>query len=685
MFPLRLRAGCRWLWRLSLVRIVGALPGFLRKPKEKPWRLHVEDQGRTGLKALGAEAVSWSVLPHVAHSNLDAIVRTLHRLHISRRQLLEWTTASDSEARRRRAAAITAPQCGLALQPVRRWRPGWPRQIRKRCCLLAPRWARGWRGHWRHGGFRGRGAGPVRLAEPQIRQFRRWARQTWHYFEEMVGEEDHWLPPDNLQEHPHWMVAHRTSPTNIGMGLLADLAAHDLGYVSTAALLARTGRTLHTLGQLERHRGHFFNWYDTHTLQPAEPRYVSSVDSGNLWAPFTALQTGLKELRHRPLVPPRFLQGLSDTLDVIASLRPSSNSSAAKDRFDACLAELRVECAGAAPGGVRRACRLLRRICAWRRPCPSPRPMSLPTCGGGRLPWCDSPRRCAETLRDWLLDCAREACRPRNDATFALAPRSKRVGRQEERPPERLRRFPSFDSPHRQQRSGATGDGPIVDGSCGAGGAIGVRGIASLPRRIGPRVQSATVGLHGRTCGRPHHAVVRACGGRRRGLLRPAAPDAGLLRCAARGAASAARKQLRQIAVLARFCRNFAAMDFRFLYHAERRLLAIGYNVSQQRRDDNYYGMLASEARLASFLAVSHGQLPLEHWFALGRMITLADAKPMLLSWSGSMFEYLMPMLLMPSFRNTLLDASCRRAVRRQIRYARQRRVPWGSPKAAAA
>ena len=156
---------------------------------------------------------------------------------------------------------------------------------------------------------RPRRAEPVRLAEPQIRQFRRWARQTWHYFEEMVSQEDHWLPPDNVQEHPHWMVAHRTSPTNIGMGLLADLAAHDLGYVSTAALLERTGRTLHTLDQLERHRGHFFNWYDTRTLQPAEPRYVSSVDSGNLWACFDGVSDGFEGAAPRPLVPHVFSKG----------------------------------------------------------------------------------------------------------------------------------------------------------------------------------------------------------------------------------------------------------------------------------------------------------------------------------------------------------------------------------------
>jgi hypothetical protein len=150
------------------------------------------------------------------------------------------------------------------------------------------------------------------------------------------------------------------------------------------------------------------------------------------------------------------------------------------------------------------------------------------------------------------------------------------------------------------------------------------------------------------------------------------------LRRAAERAALAAREQLRQMAHVARLCRRFSKMDFRFLYDRRRKLLSIGFNLSRQTRDQSYYDLLASEARLTSFMAISHRQLPLEHWFALSRMVALADAKPVLLSWSGSMFEYLMPMLLLPSFRGTMLDGSCRRAVARQIRYARQRQVPWG-------
>ncbi len=162
----------------------------------------------------------------------------------------------------------------------------------------------------------------------------------------------------------------------------------------------------------------------------------------------------------------------------------------------------------------------------------------------------------------------------------------------------------------------------------------------------------------------------------RDGGLEPTLPPS--VRQAARRAAAAARQELQQISQITRLCRQFFAMDFRFLYRPQRKLLSVGFNVRDRRCDESCYDLLASEARLTSFLAVSHGQLPREHWFALGRMVTVVGGTPTLLSWSGSMFEYLLPMLIMPSYRATLLDATCRAAVQQQIRYARRRGVPWG-------
>ncbi len=327
---------------------IAALPGVLRRPEGKPWMLHARDETRQYLRTLLAEAVNWCILPYTAHCQVDAIVRTLYRLGISRRRLLEWTTASQAEAACRRelpahyaimgacpASSVLVTVFLLAVQP--------------RALLVAGPLLLAWL------------AGPliawwislpypcqaVTLTGAEQRQLRRWARQTWHYFDSFAGEADHWLPPDHVQDDPAttgtWCptIASRTSPTNIGLALLSGLAAYDLGYLPAGALLDRTSRMLQTMSRLERYRGHFYNWYDTRTLQPAEPRYVSSVDSGNLWGSLTVLSAGLEELRNRPLIPPRLLQGFQDTVEIIADLRRRAASVAWDDPLDACIAGLR--------------------------------------------------------------------------------------------------------------------------------------------------------------------------------------------------------------------------------------------------------------------------------------------------------------------------------------------------------
>ena len=320
-------AGTCTLLALALVfgpASFAALPGVLRRPEGKPWMLHARDEARQYLRTWLAEAVGWCILPYTVHCHIDAIVRTLYRLGISRSHLLEWTTASEAEAscsRELRAhykimgactvSSFLAAALLLAVQPRALLVAG--------PVLLA--WLAGPLIAWWISLPYPCKAIPVTGAEQ--RQLRRWARQTWHYFDSFAGEADHWLPPDHVQGDPPTTVASRTSPTNIGLALLSGLAAYDLGYLPAAALLDRTGRMLQTMLHLERYRGHFYNWYNTRTLQPAEPRYVSSVDSGNLWGALTVLSAGLEELRNRPLIPPRLLEGLQDTVEVIADLRPA--------------------------------------------------------------------------------------------------------------------------------------------------------------------------------------------------------------------------------------------------------------------------------------------------------------------------------------------------------------------------
>ena len=359
-------AGTCTLLALALVfgpASIAALPGVFRRPEGKPWMLHARDEMRQYLRTWLAEAVGWCILPYTVHCHIDAIVRTLYRLGISRSHLLEWTTASEAEASCSgklrdhykimgacTVSSVLAAGLLLAVQPQALLVAG--------PVLLA--WLAGPLIAWWISLPYPCKAIPVTAAEQ--RQLRRWARQTWHYFDSFAGEADHWLPPDHVQGDPPTTVASRTSPTNIGLALLSGLTAYDLGYLPAAAFLDRTSHMLQSMLLLERYRGHFYNWYNTRTLQPAEPRYVSSVDSGNLWGALTVLSAGLEELRNRPLIPPRLLEGLQDTVEVIADLRRQAASSVWSDPLDACIAGLREECSGAFSGGARQTCERLRRI-----------------------------------------------------------------------------------------------------------------------------------------------------------------------------------------------------------------------------------------------------------------------------------------------------------------------------------
>jgi len=596
--------------------VIGCLPGLVRKPQEKPWSLHARDQRDSCLRTFAREAIAGSILPYTVHCHLDAIARTAYRLRRSRRRLLEWTTAGEAEVRSAATLrdhyevmwACTVASLGLAtllaiLAPLALV-PALP-------VLLA--WLAGpaiaW---WISQPLR---APTLRPSDGETRSLRRWARQTWHFFETYVTEQDHWLPPDNVQQRPDWTVAPRTSPTNIGMGLLADLAACDLGYLAATHLAERAANTFHSLQRLERYRGHFYNWYNTRTLEPAEPRYVSSVDSGNLWGALTVLRVAMKQMPDRLLVSPRLVEGVQDTLEVIASLHKPATAHPGQNEFSARLAELRRAC-GQPAAGARAAWRLLSRARVMAADLAAIAPADPPA------------------VREWTRALAEQCARAHDELS-------------------RLAFWIHAPSPTDPQ----TGD-------------------AALDAHTAPdEADEVLAGFDSLDAACTLRQLLRTA---ESVLNRPPSPRWTALRQAAEQAADAARRELQAWSDLADLCLQFSAMDFRFLFQPERKLLTIGFNVAERRCDNSYYDLLASESRLTSFLAISHGQLPPEHWFALGRIIGMVDGHPALLSWSGSMFEYLMPVLLMPSYRGTLLEASCRAAVRRQIRYAERQGVPWG-------
>ena len=588
--------------------LLSSSPGLVCKPREKPWRLHVAGQTDSLLRSLLREAIGWCVLPYTVHCHLDAILRTLYRVLISHRHLLEWTTASEAEARSNGTcrdhyelmwACTVASMAGAAILAI----------VDASALVFAGPGLLAWL------------AGPLlawwmsrttdrrtsQLTPVQAQHFRRWARQSWHYFDTWLSSSEHWLLPDNVQESPSRMIAHRTSPTNIGMGLLADLAASDMGYLPASRLLHRCERTFHTLGRLDRYRGHFYNWYDTRTIKPIEPRYVSSVDSGNLWGALIVLRAGLAELPDQPLVPPRLVAGLQDTLSVITTQRDQVSSWPQSAEFDTVLSRLQRDCNQASLGGAREAWELLGRL--------SLRAADLEAMAPAHEP----------ALKRWCGALARQCTTFRRDLS-------------------RLAFWVHLP--------------PIAEPAWAGLQALLAQWDARCTLRQVPHAAEETL--------------------RRLADVTDLPPSLVSLREAALWATSVATEQLRSLSALVERCQQFSAMDFRFLLHPQWKLLTVGFDVGRRRRDNSFYDLLASESRLASFLAISHGQLPQEHWFLLGRMVTLVDGEPTLLSWSGSMFEYLMPMLIMPSHPSTILDLSCRAAVRRQQRFARRLGIPWG-------
>ncbi|HKQ56462.1 MAG TPA: glucoamylase family protein, partial [Candidatus Eisenbacteria bacterium] len=404
-----------------------------------------------------------------------------------------------------------------------------------------------------------------RALEPaDVRVIRRIARRTWRYFDRFVSEEDNFLPPDNVQQlKDELRIAHRTSPTNIGMGLLSVLTAHDLGYLETEPLARRIEQMLGAMSSLERYEGHFLNWYDTTSLAPLLPRYVSTVDSGNLAGALMALAAGLRDMDPDD-DDQRRCAGAVDTAGVLG-----------ED-----LAEIVRRTHGAA---------MLRQRC--------------------------------ETARE-------ELTKLRELLTQDL-PVPQRLATAAERVP-RLRAMLEPIAAETRER----GDGGDLEHWTQA-----LLGMLA-PRAAAPRVEE-------RASDEPVHDL-------------------------------AAR-----LDELADRCEAIAdEMNWAMLHHRERGVFSTGYRLADAegpgRLDPSHYDLLASEARLASFIAIARGQVGQEHWFRMSRALVTVEGRTMLVSWSGSMFEYLMPLLILRDHPGTLLQATCSSAVLAQIRYGRRQGVPWG-------
>lgn len=622
---------------LLVLAVIGGVTTFAslmdlaRVPSKLPFRSHLAIWTGTFGTRLSRMLLELVLLPYEAFISLDAIIRTLSRMCWSRRNLLEWKTSSDAERSAKRtlsgffAAMWFSPAIALlgglfvALFRPERMLSAAP-FVALWLCAPAVAW-------WISRPLLER---PVRLSEKQKRFLGRLARRTWRYFEVFVTAEENWLPPDNVQENPQ-RVANRTSPTNIGMGLLANLAAYDFGYCPATDLLRRTGQTLGTLERMERHRGHFFNWYDTRTLQPLPPRYVSTVDSGNLASNLLVLKSGLVELIDAPVLNPQWAVGLRQTADVL--LEVARHQRYADGASHALL-----------PAHALRSIEGLSHSRSSIRPGISAVSASLSQLRVAAAGIESGVAADPEVLW-WTVACRQMCERHLEDLCevyrwHALIPELQTAAR--------------------------------------LGGADRLRELHELLQRL-DEVSSLRALAHDEAELLPRIDHLIAQSEQTHDLVsEDVCALLSRIRAAVVESSATASERIMIIEELAEQCHSLAQMDMSFLFDPSSELFRIGYNVDSRRSDVSFYDLLGSEARAASFVAIAQGQVSQEHWFALGRLLTAAGGEPALLSWSGSMFEYLMPLLIMPNYENTLLDHTYRAVVRRQIIYGRQRGVPWG-------
>ncbi|MFZ2960889.1 MAG: glucoamylase family protein [Candidatus Ozemobacteraceae bacterium] len=598
-----------WFWTLSVMGIllipslITSLLDLFQKPDDVLPSQHILANVRGCGRSLGQIAFSLLCLPYEAFFSIDAVVRTIWRMLVGQKRLLEWNPSGDSDRTNRKGLAgawrtmwispaiavgtaiyleFSRPEAFVValpvlvfwfISPIIAWWISEP---------LHPRQAK--------------------LRSDQIRFLRKMARKTWGFFETFVSPEDHWLPPDNFQEHPLAKIAHRTSPTNMGLALLANLSAWDFGYICTGQLIERTTNAFRTMESMERHKGHFYNWYDTESLKPLLPMYISTVDSGNLAAHLLTLRAGLLAVPDEKLIGSKIFDGLSDTLKILMDFAGESASVPFIQAQDD-LAFL-----SASPPSTLEAAR-----------------ESLCKLAASALHIFHGFDSDPGSLAVWWARAFSNQCREALDdleffATWTVLSLS----------PKELSEFPVLcDIPTLRQ-------------------------LSSLDEKLLPAMADRYVGTPEK---RSHFDGIQK---------------------AIRDASERARARIAVIEGLALQSSEFAKIDYDFLYDEDRHLLAIGYNIGENRRDASYYDLLASEARLASFVAIAQGKLPQESWFSLGRLLTTAGGEPILLSWSGSMFEYLMPLLVMPTYEHTLLDETYKSVVTRQIEYGNYRGVPWG-------
>ncbi len=598
-----------WFWPLA-VTIILLLPDIaaagwqlIHKPIDLTVKAHLSEIGISVRDVLIRFIFVIAVLPYEAYKYTDAVLSALWRMMVSHKKLLEWTPSASALHNTRNdvwseygsmwIAPLLALSCTILLlymnpeaiyaatpvfvlwlfAPAIAWRLSIP-EIEKK----------------------------PKLSEEQILFLHKSARKSWSFFEQFVTAEDQWLPPDNFQEQPIATIAHRTSPTNIGMALLANLTAYDFGYIAGGELVDRSNNTLQAMLKLERYKGHFYNWYDTISLLPLRPMYVSTVDSGNLTGHLLTLRQGLIALPNHPIFSREIYNGIRTTTRIIQDYSKGQHAEIIR-KILTLLSSANIE-----DSLLSITKKHLDELILLSNE------LSIGQEGG-------------ETDFDkWALKLSQQLKSIRNDLSQLV---------------------------------------PWLDLLPAPAHFIHLAKLDNIPSLLS--IQSTP------------HLFMHHIESYEQQENNPAEMEWLIkMRAFLTEASSLATERITLLEEIIEQCEQLSDVEYDFLFDKATNLLRIGYNVEDRRKDNGSYDLLASEARFGVFVAIAQGKLPQESWFALGRLLTNSGGEPTLISWSGSMFEYLMPQLIMPSYENTLLFQTNKATVKRQIEYAGQRGVPWG-------
>jgi len=644
--------GSQLLWT-SFIVFVLAFPVYahlqtnvLTHPRGIPWTSHF-------WSVLGnVKTNTWQVLivlamlPYQAYLNSDAVIRTVYRVFVSHKNLLEWKTAAQSEvdSKQESTSYLRSMGAAIAVSAIFILSIVW---FHPSALLIAAPFLIFWifspliayRISVRPLDTQ------IPITGSEIKMARMIARRTWRFFETFVTDDSNWLPPDNFQEDPEPKIAHRTSPTNIGLLLLSTISAHDFGYLGTLELSERLGFTFATLEKLEKVRGHYLNWYDTQTLEPLSPRYISSVDSGNLAGHLLAVKQSVTEIANRKLLDTHVMEGLTDSLEMMRYEANKMNVARRRtegvtvrqlnSEINACFTVVesnRIETPDAWVTVLESLISHIEVI--------SDITAAL-TLEHGSIDFTE--------LGFWSSDLSHQAQTFLRDIKTFIPWRENDFSH--------LSEIISHDFPDIQKEWRETTD---------------------LFRLFPSLSQFAEL----------YEALLLRLSGITLEIGRSQMPEADstavlnalkILTTKVKQAEQTALNTFVNLQSLALHSAEIVKeMNFDFLLDEERKVFVIGYNVDTDKRDNSFYDLLASESRLTSFIAIAKDEIEQEHWFRLGRSLTPVNSSRALVSWTGTMFEYLMPLLVMRDYGETLLDQTYMAVVQRQIEYGAKNNVPWG-------